>query len=72
LKNDKNISKIYEDLESINNTLSRKTDIFTSNKMKDELKRCALYVDYKELYNKTMIPMKKFTDEIIKFREEHT
>jgi len=40
--------------------------------MKESIKRCALYEDYKELYNKTMIPMKKFTDDIMKYKEEHT
>jgi hypothetical protein len=28
--------------------------------IKQEIKRCALYDDFKELYNKTLMPMQKY------------
>ena len=71
-KNDGEIAKVFEDIQEIHFKLQNKTDKIWSDKMKESIKRCALYEDYKELYNKTMIPMKKFTDDIMKYKEEHT
>ena len=37
-----------------------KADYKHLKEIKQEIKRCALYDDFKELYNKTLMPMQKY------------
>lgn len=66
-QNDKNITKIFEvendiedDIKDINRRMMIKVDKDQLQKVKMDLKRFALYDDFKDLYNKTMKPMQIF------------
>ena len=39
--------------------------------IKQEIKRCALYDDFKELYNKTLMPMQKYEKQMFGYQLEH-
>lgn len=40
--------------------MSGKAEYKHLKEIKQEIKRCALYDDFKELYNKTLMPMQKY------------
>lgn len=40
--------------------INRKVDHQKLDEVKRDIKRCALYDDFKDLYNKTLVPMQKF------------
>ena len=48
-----------------------KTDIRVTDGLKEDLKRHALYDDLKELYEKTLTPIKTFQDAVSHFRTEN-
>jgi hypothetical protein len=51
--------------------LKRKAIQKDLDELSAQIKRCALYDDLKDLYNKTVIPLVKFSDEYEKYRFEH-
>ena len=48
-----------------------KADKDQFQKIQMDLKRFALYDDFKDLYNKTMKPMQKFQDQMHEYSQEH-
>lgn len=52
----KNTEKLKEHYQKIR----FKTEQKETNKLREELKRFAPYEDFKELYNKTLVPMQRF------------
>lgn len=48
-----------------------KVDKDQLQKVKQDLKRFALYDDFKDLYNKTMKPMQVFQDQMHEYSTEH-
>ena len=77
-ENDKNIQKIWEinddtldDIKDINRRMLIKADKDQFQKIQMDLKRFALYDDFKDLYNKTMKPMQKFQDQMHEYSQEH-
>lgn len=68
-ESDQNFTKCFEvendiedDIKDINRRMLIKVDKDQLQKVKQDLKRFALYDDFKDLYNKTMKPMQKFQD----------
>ena len=55
----------------VTNTVSNKAEFKHLKEIKQEIKRCALYDDFKELYNKTLLPMQKYEEKIFKYQVEH-
>ena len=51
--------------------MSFKADSTVTDRLKEDTARYALYEDYKELYNKTIIPMSRFQDLISERGKEH-
>ena len=47
-------------LDDLDRRVRKKADTSETVRLQQELKRHALYDDFKELYNKTMLPMKVF------------
>lgn len=54
----------------VTNTVSNKAEFKHLKEIKQEIKRCALYDDFKELYNKTLLPMQKYEEKIFEYQVE--
>ena len=52
--------------------INRKVDHQKLDEVKRDIKRCALYDDFKDLYNKTLVPMQKFQGEFNVYSLEHS
>ena len=44
----------------MNEQILAKAEFKQLKDLKGEIKRCALYDDFRELYNKTLVPMQKY------------
>ena len=51
--------------------MNRKADATRLNEFKAEFKRFALYDDFKDLYNKTLVPVQKIQKDIYTYGAEH-
>ena len=71
LGHEEEISKQSMEQNSINQKMQFKAQQKDLRRVESELKRFALYEDYKKLYNMTMEPMKNFQEEMIVYKKEH-
>ena len=44
----------------MNEQIEGKAEFKQLKELKGEIKRCALYDDFRELYNKTLVPMQRY------------
>lgn len=60
-----------DDLKEIQFKISQKCNKVVSDKLEMMVKNCALYTDFKDLYNKTCPPVASMQDTMQQFEREH-
>ena len=56
------LETITGEIESFDAKLKGKADMGVMDRFNADLKRCALYEDFKDLYTKTVVPMQEFQE----------
>ena len=51
----------------MNDQLMDKANFKQLRDLKGEIKRCALYDDFRELYNKTLVPMQSYEKKMLDY-----